>query len=243
MTRIHHARLVRRETVARYTVEFVFSHDEPDLRFRPGQFISVRVGMDADNNPILRSYSIASPPERRGELVLILRMVPDGAGSDYFDELRVSDPIEFTGPMGFFVNDLEHSGDVIYAATGTGITPFLPMIDEVLSRPETGRVLLYWGLRSEEDVFAKAELADFARKSPRFAAQIFLSQPQNHAGPQPHSRNRGRIVGPIVDELPRLRTPIFYLCGNGQMIEELKANLLTRGVNRKRQIRTEAFFD
>lgn len=243
MTRIHHARLVRRETIARHTVEFVFSHDEPDLRFRPGQFISVRVGMDADANPILRSYSIASPPERRGELVLILRLVPDGAGSEFFDELRVGGAIEFTGPMGFFVNDLEHGGDVVYAATGTGITPFFPMLDEVLRRPESGRVLLYWGLRSEEDMFFKAELADFERRSPRFSTQIWLSQPVNQAGPQPLSRNRGRIIGPILDELPRLRAPTFYLCGNGQMIEELKSNLLTRGVNRKRQIRTEAFFD
>ena len=34
-------------------------------------------------------------------------------------------------------------------ATGVGITPVLPMIDELLARPnEHGRVRLYWGNRS-----------------------------------------------------------------------------------------------
>ena len=40
-----------------------------------------------------------------------------------------------------------------------------------------------------------------------------------------------------------LRAPTFYLVGNGAMITELKRELIARGVNRKLQIRTEAFFD
>ena len=43
--------------------------------------------------------------------------------------------------------------------------------------------------------------------------------------------------------LPSLLSPTFYLVGNGAMISELKRELLGHGVNRKKQIRTEAFFD
>ena len=43
--------------------------------------------------------------------------------------------------------------------------------------------------------------------------------------------------------LPRCNAPTFYLVGNGAMITELKRELISRGVNRKTQIRTEAFFD
>lgn len=226
-----------RRTLALLTEEFVFAHDEPELTFRPGQFISTQVGLDAEGNPVLRSYSLASPPERRGELVLILRLVENGIGSQYFDALRPGDSLRFTGPMGFFVNELEHPGEAVYVATGTGVAPFFPMIDETLRRPETGRVLLFWGLRSEQDLFGHDELSTLAARHPRFSAAIYLSQPQGFA------RLRGRVTGPVLELLPSLKAPTFYLCGNGQMIEELKAGLVDRGVNRKRQIRTEAFFD
>lgn len=256
-SRIQQARLVARRRLATQTDEFVFATEPapstpsatsapsgtppasplPELRFRPGQFISVNVGTDADNNPILRSYSIASPPERRGELALVLRLLPDGVGSRFFDGLRLGEPIRFTGPMGFFVNELAHTGDVVYVATGTGIAPLLPMIAETLRRAETGRVLLFWGLRAEADLFYQDEISALSTRHPRFSHHIYLSQPQGFY------RLRGRVTGPVLEQLPSLREPTFYLCGNGQMIEELKAGLQDRGVSRKRQIRTEAFFD
>lgn len=244
-SRIQQARLVARRRVAEQTDAFVFAVDASsnggagaaELRFRPGQFISVAVGTDADNNPILRSYSIASSPDHRGELTLILRLLEGGVGSRFFNSLRSGDVVRFTGPMGFFVNELSHAGDVVYVATGTGIAPMLPMIDEVLRRPEPGRVALFWGLRREADVFYQDELAALTSRHPRFSCQVYLSQPQGFY------RLRGRVIGPVLELLPSLREPTFYLCGNGQMIEELKAALIDRGVSRKRQIRSEAFFD
>lgn len=241
-SRVHEARLVRREVIADSTVEFVLRTAE-ELTFRPGQFISVNVGQDERGDAILRSYSIASPPWRRGELALVLRMIEGGAGSAFFGRLREGQPVRFTGPMGYFVNELAHPGDVVYVATGTGIAPLYPMALEALSRPETGRVLLHWGVRHEEDRFWLRELSALRDGPGRKAeVQIHLSQPRT-AGPASWSGLRGRVVGPVLDELPRLRAPTFYLCGNGAMIAEVKASLQARGVDRKRQIRTEAFFD
>ncbi len=42
--------------------------------------------------------------------------------------------------------------------------------------------------------------------------------------------------------MPSFEKPVFYLVGNGAMIKELKAALQERGIDRKRQIRNEAFF-
>lgn len=235
--RIHHARLQSRRPLANQTVEYIFAHDEPDLSFRPGQFLSLRVGEDADGSPALRSYSIASSPEQHGELRLVLRILEDGVGSRFFAGLQPGDQVSFTGPMGFFVNDLSHPGDVVYVATGTGIAPIWPMLLETLQRNETGRVELFWGLRHEEDLFWQDELQSLSTKNPRLTTHIYLSQPRGFW------RQRGRIVPPVMELLPSLQRPTFYLCGNGQMIEECKAALLSRGVERKRQIRTEAFFD
>jgi len=243
-SRIHLAQLITRRRLASETIEYDFAlvpapgETAPvELRFRPGQFISTQIGLDDNQNPILRSYSIASPP-RRGELALILKLVPGGAGSQFFERLQPGDTIRFTGPMGFFVNELAHPGDAVYVATGTGIAPILPMIEETLNRPEPGRVSLYWGLRNEDELFWQDEVAALTARHARFSAYIYLSQPRSG-----WTRLRGRVTGPVLEALPTLRAPTFYLCGNGRMIEELKAALISRGVDRKRQIRTEAFFD
>jgi ferredoxin-NADP reductase len=76
------------------------------------------------------------------------------------------------------------------------------------------------------------------QNSPRLEVRLFLS------GAAPDWRGpRGRITQAIVDELPRLERPTFYLVGNGAMIRDVKSELVKLGVDRKRQIRNEAFFD
>jgi ferredoxin-NADP reductase len=236
MGNVHEATVVDIRALARGVVEWRLRLPEP-LHFRPGQFISVRVG-EEDGAAVLRSYSIASSPGRP-EISLILKLVEGGPGSRFFSLLKLGDAIRFTGPMGFFVNELAHAGDAIYAATGVGITPVLPMVRELLERPnETGQILLYWGNRQREDLFWQDELAELEERHPRFRVRWFLSQEAHDwAG------ERGRITAAVLADLASFQRPTYYLVGNGAMIRELKAGLQERGVDRKRQIRNEAFFD
>ena len=139
--------------------------------------------------------------------------------------------------MGFFCLDLQHTGDVVFGVTGVGITPVLPMMSELAARAEKGRIVLYWGNRHAEDLFWLDEFAALQEECTRLAVEIFLS------GEAPTwSGRRGRITQAVLDDLPTLDKPVFYLVGNGAMIREVKAALQERGVDRKRQIRNEAFF-
>src|SRR5439155_4356964 len=99
--------------------ELALSAEDRELTWRPGQFVSVTCGHQPDGLPILRSYTIASSP---GEphLLLVLKLVAGGEASEWFRRLSVGDEVRFTGPMGFFVLDLAHAGDVVIGATGTG---------------------------------------------------------------------------------------------------------------------------
>jgi ferredoxin-NADP reductase len=233
---VHEAEVARIDTLAHGVVRWRFALPEP-IKFRPGQFVSMRVGEDPDGDPILRSYSIASSPGR-AELDLILKLVPGGRASTYFETLQPGDRVRFTGPMGFFVLDLAHSGDVVFGATGVGITPVLPMLEEVLSRPEKGKVRLYWSNRFPDDFFWQDELATLARAHPRLDVRQFVSR--DAAG---WKGLCGRINQPIFDAVPELDRPVFYLVGNGAMIKDVKAGLIALGVDRKKQIRNEAFFE
>jgi CDP-4-dehydro-6-deoxyglucose reductase, E3 len=212
--------------------------DPAALTWRAGQFISIRCGEPGGDRDARRSYSIASSPTRHDGLELLVKLLPGGAGSEFFKNLGPGSPIPFTGPMGFFTCELAHPADAVFAATGTGIAAALPMIVETLARPaEAGQVLLYWGMRDETELYWTDRLEALAAAHPRFRYEICLSR-----GSPEWAGTRGRINAHVIAALPRLTKPIFYLVGNGDMVRDLKALLIAAGVDRKRQIRTEIFY-
>jgi ferredoxin-NADP reductase len=207
------------------------------LEFKAGQFVSFAVA-DASGAALpRRSYSIASPSDEPDHLRFIIRVIEGGAASDRLMGLAPGDELALTGPYGFFVLDDAHAGDVVFGATGTGLAAIMPMLGELAKRREPGRRLVYWGARHEDDLFARAEVEALAARA---GAELL---PHLTAPGPGWSGARGRITPAILDALPGLRSPTFYLVGNGAMITELKKELVARGVNRKAQVRTEAFFD
>lgn len=213
----------------------------PRLEFAPGQFVTLSIGNDAQGQPIRRSYSLASSARHGDELRLLIKLLPDGAAHDFFTTMVPGQSVDMTGPHGFFVLDAQHAGDVVFAATGTGIAPILPMLDALANRQEPGRRYLFWGLRTASDLFALDELRRLCESS-HTELRIFLSQPDATWAPS-SSQDKGRITDPVMALQPKLHEATFYLVGNGAMIRELKQRLMDAGINRKKHIRTEAFFD
>ncbi len=236
------AALAARAPIAPGIVELVFEMRAPErLAFRAGQFLSLAVddGAGAATGPTLprRSYSIASQTTDATRVRFIIRVMSEGAASHYLMTLPLGAEINLTGPHGFFVLDAAHAGDVVFGATGTGIAAVMSMLGELAARPEAGRRRVYWGVREEADLFARDEIAALATRA---GAELSI----HLTAPAPGwTGRRGRITPAILDALPTLVAPTFYLVGNGSMITELKRELVARGVNRKAQIRTEAFFD
>jgi CDP-4-dehydro-6-deoxyglucose reductase len=230
-------RLASRSTVADDVVDVVFEVTGEPLRFRAGQFVTLTVGQDASGENLRRSYSIASLSDHGERLRFLIRVIPGGVASDFFITLPIGAEVEMTGPHGFFVLDATHQGDVVFAATGTGLAPVLPMLHELALRSETGRRFVYWGLRRESDLFVPDEVEAQCRAAGA-TLMTYLSGP----GPAWTGRH-GRISQPVLDQLPELTSPTFYLVGNGAMIAEVKAGLVAAGVDRRKRIRTEAFFD
>jgi len=236
------AALRSRDLVAPGIADLMFDLREPArLAFRAGQFVSIAVPDDvgdAGGSLPRRSYSIASQVDDAARLRFIIRVVQTGPASRYLMSLPEGAEIHLTGPHGFFVLDAAHAGDVVFGTTGTGMAAVMPMLGELAARGGgPGAVHVYWGVRTEADLFARDEIeALAARVGGRLSIHLTAPGPAWAGG-------RGRITTAIVDALPTFASPTFYLVGNGAMIADVKRELVARGVNRKAQIRTEAFFD
>jgi len=237
------AELTAREVIAPGIAELAFTMRSPErLVFRAGQFVSVALPSPAEEAATAiprRSYSIASQSDAGDRLRFIIRVIPEGKASDYLMTLPLGATINLTGPHGFFVLDPAHAGDIVFAATGTGVAAVMPMLGELAKqrRSRASQIVVFWGLRYEEDIFARGEIEALAAAAGAELAVHLTAPGPGWAG------GRGRITAALLDRLPGFTAPTFYLVGNGAMITELKRELISRGVNRKTQIRTEAFFD
>jgi len=234
------AALIARTRIASGVFDLVFAMKSPSrLDFRAGQFVTLRVPSGTRDGFLRRSYSIASATHAGEQIRFIVREVPGGQASDFLLHLPLGQTIAMAGPYGVFMLEPSHPGDVVFGATGTGLAAVMPMLEELARAPQRvpGRRFVHWGLRREEDIFARDEIEEMCRR-----ACAELSVHLTAAGPGWQGR-RGRISQSILGMVATLSAPTFYLVGNGAMISETKAALIEFGVDRKQQIRTEAFFD
>ena len=104
----------------------------PGLRFENGQF--VMIGLDVEGRPLTRAYSIASPNHEE-HLEFFSIKVADGPLTSRLQHLREGDPIVVSKkPTGTLVlHDLNPGKNLYLLATGTGLAPFLSVIQD----PET----------------------------------------------------------------------------------------------------------
>jgi len=119
---------------------------DPGLRFENGQF--VMIGLDVGGRPLTRAYSIASPNYEE-HLEFFSIKVPDGPLTSRLQHLRPGDPIVVSKkPTGTLVlHDLNPGKRLYLLATGTGLAPFLSVIQDPETYERFEKVVLVHGVR------------------------------------------------------------------------------------------------
>jgi CDP-4-dehydro-6-deoxyglucose reductase, E3 len=195
-----------------------------EIAFLAGQFISFEVLKEGRPYPVTRAYSIASPPSTTDKVVLLFNLVP-GPGSVYLFSLQEGDEVRFKGPAGAFHLRDDPGKRLLFVATGTGIAPFRSMILSRLERNRNQLLILFWGVRSERDLYYQDEFQDLAARHPQFSFVTTLSQ----AGPD-WIGARGRVSSLVQERVTSVHDLAVYLCGNGQMIKDVTAMIQAKGL-------------
>jgi NAD(P)H-flavin reductase len=199
--------------------------DPSIIDFKAGQFVSFEVPKEGQSRPVTRPYSIASPPEQKDRILLVLNLVQGGPGSSYLFSLRNGDRTSFKGPAGAFYLRDDGTKDLLFVATGTGIAPMRSMILAQLHRQPDRPVTLFWGLRSQRDLYWQDELATLAAAHPHFSFTTTLSRPE--PGWQGAS---GRVTALVEGRISSVRNLAVYLCGGNGMIKDVTARINVKGL-------------
>ena len=196
-----------------------------EIAFKAGQFVSFEVPDDRTGRTVTRPYSIASPPSSSRTISLLLNLVPHGPGSTYLFGLREGDDTQFAGPAGNFYLRDDPERDVLLVATGTGIAPFRSMLLANAERPVPSKATLFWGLRTQRDVYYRDEFTRLSREMAVTASVITLSRPApGWTGPS------GRVTTLVEREIHDVKRLAVYLCGNSGMISEVTRIIQTKGL-------------
>lgn len=202
----------------------------------PGQHVDVRLTAP-DGYQAQRSYSIASAPEA-ATVDLVVQRLDDGEVSPYLTEvLRRDDLLELRGPIGgHFVWHAALGGPLQLIAGGSGVAPFLAMLDHrAAAAPDVPARLLY-SVRTPDDLIGRDRLDRYR------AAGVAVDVTVTRAAPPEWDGRTGRVTPALLEEVmwPPGEAPRVFVCGPTSFVEAVADALVAAGHD-PRRVKTERF--
>ncbi len=191
------------------------------IDYKAGQFILVKI---RDNPKMYRAYSISSYNEDGTKLSITVKKDPKGYGTEIiFDQFKTGDRVELEGPMGAELIVGKEEENLVFVAGGIGITPFLPMVREILSDDNQNRkVTLIYGVNKENEFLYHDEFIDLEKQNDQFEYKQVVAFDDNWKG-------KKGFVTDVLKEM-NLEGHKVYLCGPKPMIQPTVKQLLKQGL-------------
>ena len=212
------------------------------LRFENGHF--VMIGLMVDEKPLLRAYSIVSP-NYEPHLEFFSIKVQDGPLTSRLQNIQVGDDLLVSKkPTGTLVLDHLLPGKTLYLlATGTGLAPFISIIQDPELYERFEMVILVHGVRWRSELAYADFIQTDLTSNEYFGSQVSQKLIYYPTVTRETFRNTGRITdlltsGKLFYELdmpkPSPESDRFMMCGGPSMLSELCQILNDRGFNESR---------
>lgn len=210
--------LIGVERLSDTSIAFTLRAEAP-LAFLPGQYANVTV---PGTNEV-RSYSFSSAPSE-ADLSFLVRDIPDGQMSRFLRE-QAEPGMELTvaGPVGsFYLRDIKRP--VLFLAGGTGLAPFLSMLEKIAVTGSEQPIHLIYGVTNDADLVCADRLEAFAQRIPSFTFACCVAA---EASAHPL---KGYVTAHINSEQLNGGDVDIYLCGPPPMVEAVRGWLDAQGV-------------
>lgn len=183
------------------------------LSYLPGQYVNVSVPGSTQT----RSYSFSSMM-KDGTAEFLVRNIPGGLMSSYLaSTAQPGDRLTLTGPIGsFYLRAVVRP--LLFLAGGTGLAPFLAMLDHLEGQLPAHPIHLIYGVTYDADLVEVERLQAFAQAIPGFTfTTVVADQASQHErkGFVTHHLPESALFGGEVD---------VYLCGPPPMVDAVRAH-------------------
>ena len=204
--------------------------------FLAGQYIALFLEIGGIRTS--RPYSISSQPNQTGYYDITVRRVENGLVSNYLlDEVKRGDTLVSSGPAGYFYfNPLIHKKVMVCIAGGSGITPFMSMVREIIECGLDRIVYLFYGNKTTEDVIFGSEFDWLAARFDNIHYIPVVEEPSGGYGGA-----CGFISRDLMQEvLENIEDKSFFICGPQGLYDFCLPQVEDMGVP-KRKIKQEMY--
>ena len=211
---------------------FTTSRD-PAFRYQSGQF--AMIGLQVDDKPLLRAYSMVSPHYEESLEFLSIK-VPDGPLTSRLQHIQVGDTVlvgrKASGTL--LTQNLTPGRHLYLLSTGTGLAPFMAVVRDPEVYDLYEKIVLVHGCREVNELAYARMIEHELHQNEWFgeaAAAKLLYYPTVTREP---FRNQGRIPPLLASNqipadlgLPPLcvENDRFMLCGSPEMLRDTRALL------------------
>ena len=216
---------------------FSFTMTRPShFKFTAGQF--ARIGLKVGDDLVVRAYSVVSSPFDE-TLEFFSIVVPDGAFTSNLKHLQVGDELYLEKiPYGFLTltrYQLPLPQDLWLLATGTGLAPFISMLQDFGTWTKYQNINLVYSVRTASELAYVERIQEitesFGEGHRGFKFIPIITRDPNVAL---HDRLPVLIENGELETYAGLNfnveTSHIMLCGNPQMVEDTKEALKARGL-------------
>jgi len=209
------------------------------FRFQAGQF--ARLGVQkADGSLVWRAYSMVCAPHD-DFLEFFSIVVPNGEFTSELSRLRVGDNllIDKTA-FGFLtLNRFPDGEDLWLLATGTGLAPFLSILQDFEVWQRFKRIVLVYSVREAkelayQDLISQLGERDYLQEFASKLRYIPIVTREKHPGALGQRITALLQNGELEQAAGFALSPQYsrlMLCGNPQMVDDCRAVLKERGMN------------
>lgn len=183
-----------------------------------------------------RTYSAANRPGT-GAIDFHVRVYPGGKIGAFVSRMSVGQSFEMMGPFGNFALSGNEWRPCVLVAGGTGLAPIVSVLDEAFSKGNRRPTTLYYGTRSQADLYCLDLLRNWSNRFPSFRFVPVLSHEPSDSD---WMGSRGMVTDALAPSLVDAFGLEAYVCGPPAMIDATLGLLESAGIPPE-DIRTDRF--
>lgn len=186
--------------------------DGSTITFLPGQYANILVPGSTET----RSYSFSCLSDT-DEMEFIIRLIPNtGLMSDYLRQAKVGETLNVTGPVGSFYSR-EINRETLFFAGGTGIAPFIAMLEKLNKEENNQTIKLFYGATTAENIVELDRLKTYTNLNVELYPCTSNENGDKYAkGYVTQWINKEELSAAIYD---------LYICGPNAMVDGVKSSL------------------
>ena len=212
---------------------------QPLPLFQAGQFVVLRVHLEPDKAPVLRSYSLSDLPEA-DHFRISVKSELNGIGSSFLcNRAREGDVLDVSAPRGSFTLRLSQSPVVLLSA-GVGATPVMSMLHALAAGKSQREIWWIYGAPNRVDHPFAEESRSLLKQLSRGREYIVYSRPAAIDQVGADFSATGHIDTALLARIGVSRDSDFYLCGPSSFLQSMRDGLRNWGVLAE-NVHTEIF--